>query len=319
MKTTPWVRGTLIAKDGVYSGLPMDLYHGSCTVAPSISSSGLRTIWDKSLAHYFCESYLNPEAEPRKESEAFVFGRAAHHLLLGEDQFATKFIVRPAELEGEPWNSNRTACKRWLFKQREAARTVLLDSDIKIIRGMVKSLGKHPLIKAGILNGEVERSLIAKDKETGVYLKSRPDVIPMDSGDFADLKTCTSVDYDDLARSIAEFGYHQQGALVGETYKAITGREMTSFTLVFVEKKPPYCVRIVTLKPTDLDLGARQNRAALRMFAEALKTGEWQGYEDQDSEFIELPKWYQDRADHRLEFINKVKEKPQAADTLGAG
>src|SRR5262245_22938384 len=81
-----------IDRDGIYR-ISLDEYHGQPCVGPSISSGGLRTIFKQSPAHYWCYSSLNPDAEPKKESEGFVLGRAAHHLYLGEDYFSHLFIM----------------------------------------------------------------------------------------------------------------------------------------------------------------------------------------------------------------------------------
>jgi hypothetical protein len=122
-----------------------------------------------------------------------------------------------------------------------AGLTIITDNELEAITGMARSLGAHPLVKAGILDGAVERSLIWKDAETGAWLKSRPDVIPNDSGDYADLKTTVSVATDALRRTIAEYHYAMQGALVGMASREVLKREMQTFTLVFVEKTPPFC------------------------------------------------------------------------------
>lgn len=294
-----------IKEPGIYSGVPIELYHGDLCEGPSISSSGLRKIANESPAHYFVDSYLNPDPpEEKKTPEHFILGRAAHHLLLGEDDFSTQFIVRPEAYAEKPWNSNRTDCKEWLAKQAKGGRTVLLPAQIKAIRGMAKSLAETPLVKSGILNGAVEQTGVWVDKETGIYVKIRPDCIPNDSGDVCDLKTTTDVGYDELSKTIGNFGYHQQGALVGEGMQALLGRPMTSFSLCFVEKDAPWCARIVTLKDCDLDRGRKQNRVALRIFADCIDKGEWPGPGDySEAEFIEIPSWLQTRIDHKLEML----------------
>lgn len=307
--------GLKIAKPGIYAGIKIEDYHEQCTDGPSVSSSGLRKIVNQSLAHFWCENSLNPEREPEDDTAAFILGRAAHHLLLGEDEFSTLFVARPETIQGEAWQGNRKACKAWLQDQASAGRTVLLPAQIKAIRGMAKSLAAHPLIKSGILNGDIERSMFSLDKETGIWKKARPDAIPTDSGDFADLKHTTSVRYEDLQRTIADYGYHQQGAMVGEVYKEITGKPMTSFSLVFVESKPPHCVRVVTLKDDDLERGRQQNRMALKMLRRALDTNAWPGPGDyEDATFIELPQWKQTRIDSDLAYLKTLfDEKKDAA------
>lgn len=301
--------GKPIGTNGIFDAIPMDTYHGQLTVGPSVSSSGLRTIMNLSPAHYFADSYLNPDPEEDEdetaESAAFILGRAAHHLLLGEDDFSTHFIMRPEEHLGKPWHSNRTECRAWLKHQADEGRTVLTPKQVRTIRGMARSLAKAPLVQAGILNGQIEQSLVWKDKETGVWLKARPDAIPNDSGDFGDLKTAHSVTDDAIRKAIYEHGYHQQAALLAEGWEVLTGNKMLSFSLIFVEKKAPYCTRIITLKDGDLDRGRRQNRIAINIFANCLKVREWPGPGAADAEYMEMPSWAQSRIDGQLQFFEK--------------
>lgn len=271
--------GLPISKPGVYSGVDISVYHsGKLCVGPSISSSGLRTIFGESEAHYWNNSPLNPYREPPKESEVFVLGRACHHLLLGEPHFAKTFIVRPDEApDGRAWSGNNSSCKKWLAEQKEAGHTVLTGELIERIKGMALALGKEGLVRAGALNGLIETTLAWIDEETGVWLIARPDVIPTDSGDYVDLKSTTAVDYASLIKTIGTYSYHQQGALIGEGHRLLFGRAISSFSLYFCESKRPHCCRMVTLKNEDIALGERQNRNAIRRFVKAMNSGSWPG------------------------------------------
>jgi hypothetical protein len=293
-----------ITQNGIVSGLKLEEYHQQCTDGPSVSSSGLRRIATQSLAHFWAYSSLNPDAEPQEESASMVLGKGSHHLFLGEDNFSLEYVARPETLDGEPWQGNRKVCRQWLKDQEAIGRTILLPAQLTTIRGMAKSLAKHELVMSGILHGEIEKSMFWRDPDTGIYLKSRPDVIPNDSGDFADLKTTTSVRYDALQNTIAEYGYHQQAALVGHIYKQLTGRPMTSFSLVCVETKIPYCVRVVTLRDEDLARGHEQNMIALKMLRRALDTNEWPGPGDYShADFIDLPDWKRKRIDEDVQYL----------------
>lgn len=299
--------GRPISAPGVYD-LTMDVYHDNCCDRPSVSSSGLRTIWTESPAHYFYTSPYNP-FPPEKEDDRphFSLGRAAHHLLfLGRKGFDQEFATRP-----EKWDSWRTAdSKAWREEMIAAGLTIITTGELELIAGMARSLAAHPMVKAGILDGFVERSLIWKEPGAdNVWLKSRPDCIPTDSGDMSDLKTCVSVGTDDLRRHIASFGYHMQGALGGMACKRVLGRDLQSFTLVFVEKAPPHCVRVVTLRPEDLVRGEHQIRAAIDMFSHAVETGAWHGPggDQGDAEFLDLPEYARKSIDHRLETIAQLE------------
>lgn len=279
VRVEPW-NGRPISRAGAYSNVPISIYHsGKLCVGPSISSSGLRTIFSQSEAHYWDQSPFNPNRAERVESEAFIMGRATHHLLLGEPFFAKTFVVKPTEApDGSgPWNGNKKVCRKWLEDQAKAERTVLTPDMVQRIKWMALALGKEHLVRAGALNGLIECTMAWPDPETGVWLLSRPDVIPTDSGDFVDLKTTTDVSFASLTRTVGEYGYHQQGALVEEGYKTIFKRDITSFSLYFIESRRPHCARMVTLKSEDLKLGAKQNRNALRRFVACMNSGVWPG------------------------------------------
>lgn len=295
----------LIDKPGIYS-LTMDEYHGQCCVGPSVSSTGVRTIFDASPAHFFVNSSLNPDREPEEVTDAFSLGRAAHHLLLGEEAFSTQFIVRPEELDGEKWQGNRTVCKKWLANQANKGITVLKAEQIKAIRGMAHSLNNHPLIQGGILNGEIEKSLIWKDAETGIWLKARPDAIPNASGDFADLKTTVQIGFD-LDKAVSKMRYDMQAALVKMACKAVLGFDMAEFSFVFVEKTPPYCVDVLVLSKEDIELAERDVRAALRTLAYCIKTGDWFGPSgtQRDGRYVHISDWKKTEAQFRREFLEK--------------
>jgi hypothetical protein len=290
--------GQKIAESGVWA-LSMAQYHSDICDGPSVSNSGLKTIWDESPAHYWCRSYLNPaRIEETEERPHFSLGRAAHHLLfLGRKGFDEEFVTRP-----EQWSDWRSKdAKLWREAALADGKTVITDSELELIAGMARSLAAHPLVKAGVLDGYVERSLVWKD-QTGVWLKSRPDCIPNDSGDGADLKTTTSVRTDDLRRSIAAFNYPMQGALTAMAFENVLKRQLQTFSLVFVETKPPHCVRVVTIKPDDIERGLKQVRAAVNTFAECWASGRWPGPggEQQDAEFLDVPEWARKSIDDRI-------------------
>ncbi|SFS42844.1 PD-(D/E)XK nuclease-like domain-containing protein [Brevundimonas viscosa] len=290
--------GEKIAAPGVYD-LSMAQYHGDCCAAPSISSSGLRTIWSQSPAHYWYASPYNPHPPEPEERPHFSIGRAAHHLLyLGRKGFDAEFVVRPSE-----WKDWRTrAAQEWRAEQIKAGKTIITDGELENITGMARSLGAHPLVKAGILDGAVERSLIWRDP-SGAWLKSRPDNIPTGSGLYADLKTADSVSDEALERSLASYGYHMQAALVGMASEAVLGRQMEEFAFVWVEKSPPHCVRVTVLTGEDLERGRMQLRRSIDTFARCVATGEWPGPGGgrTDAEYLQLPPWAAKRIDMALE------------------
>jgi hypothetical protein len=284
---TPW-NGKPISKPGFYSGVPLSAYHSGklCDGAPTLTSSGLRTIFMESEAHFYDGWPLNPDYDKEVvlETAGLVLGRATHHLMMGQPNFAREFVVTPSETPDakgvmKPWSGQFDSAKKWKADRAAEGRTVLTPEQVEKIVGMANRLKREPLVASGALSGLPEITMVAKDAETGIWLLSRPDVIPTDSGDFTDLKTIGKgvVDYGTLVRTIAEYGYHQQAALCAEVWEALTKEKLKMFNFYFIETGRPYCARMVALKDATLMLGLRQNRNAIRRFVKAMNTGVWPG------------------------------------------
>jgi hypothetical protein len=308
----PW-NGEQITEAGAYSGLPIDDYFApDICRGPSISSSGLRTIWSQGPAAWWWTSPLNPNAPPPASKDCFDLGRAAHTLLLGESGFYETFAIRPAM-----WPDWRTkAAQEWRAEMTALGFTILTPENIEQIRGMAgllpgqsampeSGLANSRLVQQGLLAGAVETSLFWIDKKTGVWLKARPDVIPRSSGLFVDLKTHKT---QDPMKAIFENGYHAQAALIAEGAIEVLGveRSQIDFIDLFVQTVPPFRVTPIHFNPYSapapggtevidlMAIGVEQNRAALDTFARCLKTGEWPAADGQDRQ-AKMPKWYADK------------------------
>jgi len=293
--------GQAITRPGCYSGVSMSRYHGpNLTLGASVSRSGLWKVFDDSPAHYWLTSPYNPEYEPPGETEALVIGRAAHHLLMGEPNFRQHFAIRPEE-----WSDWRTKdAKAWRSARQDEGLSVLEPKHLDAIRGMAGGLNAHPLVRAGLLNGLIEHTLVAQDPETGIWLKVRPDAIPTDGSDVSDLKTCVDISDDGLETAIGRDGLFMQGALIAYVYRLL-GMEMRSFTLCFVEKAAPFCVRTKTLTTSDLALGEDAVVAALRTFRKCMDRNVWPGPggEQTDAEYISIKPYHRKRFEDRIQFM----------------
>ncbi len=281
MKVTPW-DGKRITEPGWYSGIPIERYHSAelCD-GPAVSSSDLRTCFHKSPAHMFVRWAENPDREEQEMTRAQTLGAAAHHLLLGEDNFKLKFVAQPetyrdkktAELK--PWTYQANFCKDWRTKQTDAGRIVVTVKELKAIVQMARTLALEPLVKEGLLSGHIETSGFFRDQQTGLWVKVRPDVVPM-GGEFIDLKTASEVTTPALMSSVRSYGYNQQGALIWEACEALE-QPFESFMLLFVETAAPFCARAVPMPDEDMGLGREQNRHTMRKIKACIDAGHWPG------------------------------------------
>lgn len=311
--------GKPITRPGVYDDVPMDDYHGKLTEEDSASRSFLWTCFDESPAHAFLRHYLNEDRveSSATESEAMLLGRGSHHMLLGEAAFSDHFVFHPETYpEGavypsmigaeKPWNGNAKWVKAWQAAEREKRRAILKPGHMDAIRGMANGLYANPLVRAGILNGHIETTLVARDPRTGIWLKIRPDAIPTDGPDVADMKTIADISDDGIERAIGDTGIFLQGAMTRRVM-GLLGMEFASFSPVFIEKKAPFSCRVMTLTDGDLDLGDKVLDAALELYKRCLDRMVWPGPggEQTDAAYAQMSDWKRKSIERTLQFIEK--------------
>ncbi len=324
MRIIQW-DGSPITEPGVYANVPMEVYHGPLVAEGySVSRSQLWTLFNESPAHCWDRSPYNPDRDPDvDESAPLLFGRAAHHLLLSEANFGENFVLRPDEypfgtdyeeewtedLPTKPWSGNAKWCKRWLADAKASHLGVITQNQIKDIQGMANGLQANPLVRAGILNGFVEHTIVVRDPATGVWIKVRPDNIPTDSwprADIADLKTAASISDEAVETAIGRDGLFMQGGMTRWACSLLPEPiEVDSFSLVMSEKTRPYCSRVRALKPTEMDLGQNCAKAATAMFAKCMERMVWPGPggEQTDADYVEMRPFDRKRIEDRLKLM----------------
>lgn len=266
-------RGGKIAEQGIYRGVPIDVYHSDCCDGPSVSSSFLRAIAppDGCPLKAWDTFYLNPDRAPEEPKDHFNLGRAVHTLLLGEDGFRDDYAIRPSEFKD--WRTN--AAKEWRDEQIAAGKAVLVPENLEQIEGMAnRVINDQTFIDH--LRGRIERTIVYRDR-TGVWVKARPDSIPADRI-VADLKTTKDASERGCLNAIKTYGYHMQMALIGTALEEVTGERVTDHVLLFIEPKRPYAYNIKPIDNQYIWYGQRQNRAALNIFSECLESGFWPTY-----------------------------------------
>jgi PDDEXK-like domain of unknown function (DUF3799) len=273
-------------RDGIYSRIPEDMYHGD---RDSLSSSGARLLLNTTALEFYYQ--LQQPPPPRK---VFDYGSACHKMVLGEGQ-------QICVVDADNWTTK--AAREQRDKAWEQGRAVVLKREMDTAQRMAGELYKHPVAAALLADGQAELSGWWTDPETGVRLRFRPDFIPADVPGrrplVVDYKTSASANPRKFAKSAADFGYHCQGDWYLEGLAATTGIVDATFVLVVQGKTPPYPVAVFYLDTDDLVRGKSQNRKAIRMYAQCLQTGQWPGY--QGITMLSLPTWARRDIDETIE------------------
>jgi hypothetical protein len=286
--------GESVPGPGVYR-MSMAHYHSQdCCPGPSISSSGLRTIWSQSPYHFWMTSDLNEDRLPSPvQSDALTLGKAAHALMLGEEDFDATYCYVPADAPQRPTKTQRAAFERtgeWSeaaapgaafweeFDAKAADRTLLQHEQVERIVRMSASLKANPLAVEALTGHLTEVSLIWEDTATGVWLKSRIDVIPANGFDFADLKTFaprTKSIKRAVQQAITDNEYPMQMGLGQIGAQVVLGHEAAECVLILLQSTAPYTCTPVHLDEEALYWGRVKCRSAIDTFAKCMETGYW--------------------------------------------
>jgi hypothetical protein len=260
-----------------------------------ISASALKSA-RKSLAHF--GHYLNrTETEQRKAH--FDFGNAFEAWLLGG--FDEKVHVMDETKRPEPEKDYRTkANAEWkagilatIEQKGQYIIPAVGDGSFETIQAMGEVAKSKPWIEM-IEQGEEQLSIFWQCPETGLKMKTRPDVVFGDC--IIDIKTAEDGSPASFAKDCANYDYPIQALMQIEGVRS-TGREVNSYYWAVFEKKAPYNATLYEFTWDDQEALREQYVELKRLASEAIQRNEFAGY-DQHSESenkavsLDLPSWY---------------------------
>lgn len=232
------------------------------------SKSVLWKAWDKTPFH--------AKFEERKETHAFDFGRAAHTAILEPEKLDIEVLRGPVDRRGNRW-------KDALEYAEHNGATLLVEKDhdaVMVIRDLADTL---PMLSKLRSDGEVyrETSCYHTDEETGMQIKTRPDLYNQDHAIIADVKNMASASPFAFSRDVPKFGYHVQDALYSDVWSKGSGMEVDSFLFIVFEKSTPPMVALYELDANAIAEGHAIYRDAMSIWQKCEKEQHWPGYSNE--------------------------------------
>lgn len=262
-------------KPGLYD-ISIEDYHRG----PGLSRSGLME-FKRSPYHYWYR-YLNPGYQSESSTSAQIIGNALHTLILEPNQFEKRYVVIP-----EFNKTTKEGKAYWLKIQSELGqRETLSMNHFKIAEAMAESFRKHELASQLLEKAKVEQSIYWIDKETNVLCKCRPDILR--SNLVVDLKTTQDGSARAFSKTVYNYGYHIQAAMIQEALKELKQTIIKDFLFLVIEKSAPYAISIYQLDEASLDKGYQEFKTLLTHYKQCLETNDWPAYTVQE---ISLPRY----------------------------
>lgn len=145
--------------------------------------------------------------DDHKPTDAMKFGTAFHAYLLG----TSDVVSLP---EGESFRSKDN--QKWHDEQLEAGNIIVSYNDMQLLKRMKEGIEQtslmpeYPDYMEIIEQGTKEQCIEWKDRQTGLMLKAKPDLIPVGTDYLVDLKTAQKADAESFAKEVINYGYHIQ-------------------------------------------------------------------------------------------------------------
>jgi exodeoxyribonuclease VIII len=92
-----------------------------------------------------------------------------------------------------------------------------------------------------------------------------------------------------FAQSVAKFGYHTQAAFYKDGM-AYGEKKNCGFTIIAVEKTPPYAVGVYVMDGEAVEQGRKNYKRVLTRWAKSVQSGNYPGY-SVAPETLSLPDW----------------------------
>lgn len=145
--------------------------------------------------------------DDHKPTDAMKFGTAFHAYLLG----TSDVVSLP---EGESFRSKDN--QKWRADQLEAGNIIVSYNDMQLLKRMKEGIEQtslmpeYPDYMEIIEQGTKEQCIEWRDRQTGLMLKAKPDLIPVGTDYLVDLKTAQKADAESFAKEVINYGYHIQ-------------------------------------------------------------------------------------------------------------
>jgi hypothetical protein len=266
-----------ITKPGLVFDMDDETYHADPVPDGSLSSTFARLL----------TNHVPAKAEERRRNRrptrSMNLGKAVHAYALGA---GPKLITWEHDGRTKAGKAESAAAAPLLATEAavavtEAERTQILD--------MVAALLTHPEVVDIIAASEAEVSGFCTEGD--VWLRARYDLL---SDDVAwDYKTAQDVTRRGFSKSLGSYGYHQQADFYQRVLKALDHKAGSKpMRFICQEVEAPYLVQIHTPDDAAMWAAGELNDRAIRVYAEAKRTGIWPGYDSLFAEPAPLPAWY---------------------------
>lgn len=292
-------------ENGIYTDVSIEAYHENKT---HVSATTLKYARE-SLKHY--DWYRRGKIK-REDKPHFSFGNAFELALLSPTEYLSKVAVLPdselveAAFIADPKLQKPRASAIYQkgakeFFEANKGKYIINDTgkeSFETIEEMLSSCYQDKMIQGLIKNTEYQLSLFWDDPQTGVKLKTRPDICKRKKNIIINVKTTEDGSPEGFSKELKKWDYPLQAVI--EMSGCLNSGLMESVDKYFwlvCEKVEPYNATIYEFAPADIGAVMDTFHFMLDRIKKAEEQNKWPGYSDRaDNEYgiltASIPLWY---------------------------
>ena len=279
----------------IQNNLPIDDYHKG---NDHLSSTALRKA-RKSLKLFkmYQEGYFEEERKSH-----FDFGNAFELALLEPDSFDSQVVIynedeRPEKDKGitskinQEWKKSLYDTSKYVIKKdgRES---------FEVIEQMLRSCYADSVIQSLLKNIEYQFSMFWTDKETGLKLKTRPDICRSKKNVVVDVKTALDGSPEAVTKAIGNTDLPFQAVMqIDGVVQSGFMEKVDNYFWLVVEKEPPFSATLYEFQQEDIKWCMDEYRYVLSVVKEAIEKNHYPSYSYRaDNKYgilqANIPLWY---------------------------
>lgn len=289
-------------ENGIYKDIDIDEYH---TNHGHYSASGLKRA-ARSLKEF--KYYIDGKFENERKKH-FDFGNAFELALLDKVGFEKDVVIETDifnEIMTENGNCQKpratTKYKEWLEKNADKYIVPATGEQSFItIQEMMTSCYEDAVINKLIKNIEYQYSIFWTDKETGLKLKTRPDICKSKKNIIVDVKTTLDGSPEQFSRDLANYDYPFQACMqIDGVIQSGFMPQVDNYFWLVIEKKAPFCATIYEFDKEDIKFCMDNYRYILGLVKLAKEQNKYPGYSQKaDNQYgiltANIPLWYRNK------------------------
>jgi len=190
----------------------------------ALSASQIKQ-FDKGAYWFWKASPFNPEKEPEKETDALVFGKLCHCLLLEPDHFKDEYVI-------VDFGASRKNKKYEVAKEENPGKIVITQDEFDRAMKMIENVKGHQLASMILDGATAEMPFMWTDPETGMPCKAKLDAIKRTKNGIVVIDYKTSSSIEDVLRYGQKTQYSIQAEFYKEAVKAKYGEEPCEFVFI---------------------------------------------------------------------------------------